>query len=127
MLVLLAACGGKSRNDSGSAVDTDPEVVEDGALEPISDDPLCTDAPIVTWASWGEGFVIGACRSCHSVNAINRYGSPEDVNFDTREDVLVLSDRILARATGESTTMPPQGGVLHADRAKLEIWLTCWE
>jgi hypothetical protein len=49
------------------------------------------------------------------------------VFFDTVEDAWEWSDRILDRATGESPTMPPLGGVSEDERQKLAWWLLCGE
>jgi cytochrome c5 len=87
----------------------------------------CDDAPVVTWESWGEGFLIQTCQTCHSATTPDRNGAPESVNFDTEDEVLALRDRILARATGDDPTMPPSGGVTEDDRLRLLTWLTCWE
>lgn len=107
--MLLAGCGEDAGGDSGAPVDD-----------------ACADAPVITWASWGEGFLIESCQSCHSVHADDRNDAPEAVNFDTLDDVRAWSDRILAVATGDAPIMPPRGGVSDDDRQRLEIWLTCW-
>lgn len=88
---------------------------------------FCADAPVVTWESWGEGFLIQTCQTCHSATTVDRNGAPESVNLDTESEVLALRDRILARATGDATTMPPSGGVTEDDRLRLLTWHTCWE
>lgn len=135
LLLALAACAGDEAKDSAAADAADgsdggasgDDTSDEGRLEPISDDPLCDEAPIVTWSSWGEGFVIGSCQACHSATSTDREGAPADVNFDTRDEVLARKARILDRSTGDSPSMPPEGGVLDDDRQLLEIWLTCWE
>lgn len=136
LVLALAACGGDGTKDSGAPDASDGgedgedgggDSGGDGRLEPISEDPLCDEAPIVTWSSWGEGFVIGSCQACHSSTSTDREGAPADVNFDTRDEVLARKARILERSTGDSPSMPPEGGVLNDDRQLLEIWLTCWE
>lgn len=87
---------------------------------------FCADAPLVTYESFGAGFFTQECESCHASTSPNRLGAPESVTFDTEEEILALKDRVLERATGDSATMPPQGGVPDEDREKLEFWLRCW-
>ncbi len=114
LLAALAACGadkGEAGVDSG---DTGTPA-------------WCDDAPVLTWANFGEGFVTESCQSCHASTTLDRRGAPADVVFDDRETTLALGDRVLARATGDRPTMPPQGGVTDDDRERLAIWLTCWE
>ena len=88
---------------------------------------LCEDAPVLTWDNFGKGFTIESCQSCHASTAVNRYGAPEGVTFDTLEQTLVWKARVLARATGATADMPPGGGVSDDDRYRLEVWLRCWE
>ena len=90
-------------------------------------DPICVDAPVVTWDSWGQGFLGATCQSCHRSTSPDRNGAPVEVSFDDRDSALGLAERILARSTGPEPTMPPGGGVTEDDRYKLEVWLTCWE
>lgn len=90
-----------------------------------STDPACADAPITTYDNFGAGFLTESCLACHASTAPDRHGAPEDVVFDTEEQVWALSDRILAVATGDDPTMPPEGGVTDEDRARLEVWLRC--
>lgn len=116
----LVACGGDpQKSDTGGAADALPQ--------PVSDDPRCDDAPVLTWDSWGQGFMVESCQACHASTSVDRRGAPESVQFDTREATLAAADRVLARATGDAPTMPPMGGVLDEDRERLLIWLTCWE
>ncbi len=96
-----------------------------GEEEPTPD-PLCEEAPVVTWDYWGEGFIQESCQSCHASTSSNRRGAPESVSFDTEEQVLDQAAAILAVATGEEPTMPPGGGVSEDDRYLLEVWLRCW-
>ncbi len=87
----------------------------------------CIDAPGVYWEDFGEGFLTGSCQSCHATTAPDRNGAPEEVIFDTVEDAWEWRDSILDRATGESPTMPPLGGVTEDARMKLTWWLLCGE
>ena len=86
---------------------------------------ICVDAPVVTWANFGRGFVTQHCQACHASTAADRHDAPEEITFDTEEQVWALADRILARTLGEAATMPPQGGVSDDDLYLLEVWLTC--
>ena len=115
---------GAVTSESDATTTTEPTGDPDSG-EPV--DPLCVDAPVVTWDSWGQGFLGANCQSCHRTTSTNRNGAPEDVFFDDRHSALALSDRILARSTGDAPTMPPSGGISETDRYKLEVWLTCWE
>jgi uncharacterized membrane protein len=85
----------------------------------------CADAPAVTWASFGQGFVTEACDGCHASTAPDRYGAPEAVTFDTAEQCWAQADAIVAVATGEDPIMPPNGGVEEEDRIRLGWWLRC--
>ncbi len=89
----------------------------------------CADAPIVTYASFGRGFLTQECQGCHAstVTGDARQGAPDEVHFDAVDDVWIHADRILARASGEAPTMPPQAGTDADDRALLAWWLTCAE
>lgn len=96
------------------------------AAPQTSDQPeICADAPLVTWANFGRGFITQHCQACHASTTLDRHDAPEEITFDTEEQVWALADRILARAVGEAPTMPPQGGVADDDLYLLEVWLTC--
>lgn len=88
------------------------------------DTGFCTDAPVTTWDNFGAGFVTQNCQSCHASTADNREGAPEDVFFDSSDDVAAHADRMLVRVVDEPT-MPPQGGVSDDDRYRFEVWLRC--
>lgn len=85
----------------------------------------CDEGPVVTWANFGQGFLVENCQACHATTSPNRQGAPDTVVFDTEEDAWAWSERILARAGGDPATMPPQGGTTADDRTRLELWLTC--
>jgi uncharacterized membrane protein len=89
------------------------------------EDP-CADQPVVTWETFGEGFLIERCQACHASTAPATYGVPAGVHFDTEDQARARADRILEVATGASPTMPPQGGVSADDRERLRVWLSCW-
>ncbi|MEN0064832.1 MAG: hypothetical protein AAGA48_21990 [Myxococcota bacterium] len=85
----------------------------------------CATAPVLTWANFGQGFLIENCQACHASTSPNRQGAPTTVFFDREEDAWMWSERILERATGEQPDMPPQDGVDVEDRTRLRLWLTC--
>jgi hypothetical protein len=112
--------GGDDTGD-GAGGDSDPGDTSGGD----DTDDFCADVATVTYNSFGQGFMTENCQGCHASTAPQRYGAPEEVFFDTVEDCWTWSERILARSTGDSPTMPPQGGVNEDDRTRLEWWLRC--
>jgi uncharacterized membrane protein len=90
-----------------------------------SDAAFCEDQPAVTWDNFGRGFVTENCETCHARSSTNRQFAPEDVNFDTEDDVAAHAELMLAVATGPNPAMPPEGGVSDDDRIRLAIWLRC--
>ncbi len=96
-----------------------------GDEPPEASDDLCVEGPVLTWANFGQGFLIENCQACHASTSSDRQGAPEAVVFDTEEDAWEWSERILGRATGEAPDMPPQDGIDADDRTRLELWLTC--
>ena len=99
----------------------------------VTDTGLCADAPIETFETFGSGFLLENCQSCHATTSTNRNGAPTDVVFDTGDGVPSVdaawawSERILARAATEPPTMPPMAGTTPDDRQRLTFWLTCAE
>lgn len=103
---------------------------DDGGGEPL--DPIvvpapdwCDQAPVTTWANFGQSFLLENCQPCHASTSVDRHEAPANMVFDTPEDVLLRKAGILLMATGESPAMPPAGGVASEDRARLEAWLRC--
>lgn len=92
-----------------------------------ADSGTCSQDPVVTWESFGEALIGEHCQPCHASEAPNRFGAPEDVTFDTHEQVRTFRDAILRVATGDAPTMPPAISIGDTDRALLEVWLTCYE
>ena len=90
-------------------------------------DDLIQCETIVTYESFGAGFIKENCQSCHSSLSENRYGAPENVRFDTEEDVLERLEDIYRVTLSEDADMPPSGGILEEDRVLLELWLICSE
>lgn len=99
-----------------------------------SEDPLTApdtsacgdDTPVVTWETFGEGFVTTYCQGCHAESAVDRHGAPEDIVFDSEEDVLWVADLVLDVATGDVPSMPPNGGPQEEQRERLTVWLSCY-
>ncbi len=92
--------------------------------EDTAQDP-CGDAPVVTYETFGAGFLTENCNACHAVTSANRNGAPDDVHFDTVEEAWSFAPRILARSLSDPPGMPPEGGTTADDLMLLEIWLTC--
>lgn len=99
---------------------------EDSAVADTAD-PFCADVPVVTYNNFGEGFLLANCQSCHASTAPDRHDAPEEVSFDTVDQVWTWAGSILATATGDAPKMPPRGGIDEADRVRLEWWLRCAE
>jgi uncharacterized membrane protein len=106
----------------GCVVDADTESGDEDGTEA---EGCGEDVPVLTWESFGEGFVTTYCQGCHASTAPDRHGAPEHVAFDTEEDAMLWRYRILATAGFDGLTMPPGGGPTDEDRALLEAWLGC--
>ncbi len=117
LILLLLSCG------SGAPQSKAPPAVEDSG-ETFSENPACIGAPAVTWESWGHGFFLTWCASCHSASAPERRGAPTGVDFDSQADVKVWSERIRIRVLEEGT-MPIGGGLYEDDALLLDLLLAC--
>lgn len=86
----------------------------------------CERDPPLTYENFGEGVLDRHCLSCHSthVRTSLRGGAPDDVNFNTWDEVVFWAPRILARSVDQDT-MPPTGTMLPNERDRLGEWLTC--
>jgi len=96
-----------------------------GLLSACGQPEVCDDAPTVTWDNFGRGFTTQNCQACHASESVDRNGAPPDITFDSEEALLEHIDLVLDEATGDSPTMPPQGGVEEDDRYRLEVMLRC--
>jgi uncharacterized membrane protein len=107
--LLAAGCGG---GESGNPPPGDPGACETSYLE---------------YKNFGQPFLLDWCSGCHSaaLPATMRQMAPADVNFDTIDGVRRFQERIAARATGATPTMPPAGGPSEEERAMLAEWLNC--
>lgn len=108
-----------SVTDATVVFDSAPNIDSEGSIEP------CETAPVLTWANFGEGFLLDNCQACHASSAADRHGAPTQVVFDTLDDVRAWEDRIMARAGSELGGMPPAGGVSETDRELLLAWIQC--
>lgn len=108
----LAACG----MDSGPQVE-----------EPDPPDADVCKTSYLDYQNFGEPFSLDWCRGCHSaaLPAGMRQKAPVGVDFDGPADLVKWKDRILARSTGPTPSMPPAGGPSDTERALLAEWLTC--
>jgi uncharacterized membrane protein len=122
MTILFFALAGST------ACGTAPGAAADNAGDTPILDPNCPeDKPVETWDTFGKGFLRNHCQGCHASTVTDRYDAPENVIFDTREDALAQSDRIMARAGVDNPTMPPAGGTSTDERERLRLWLECFE
>ena len=122
LLLLSVSVACKDKDVGPETGETTRDTATDTATE-----AFCADAPAVSWNSFGQGFLIGNCNGCHSSATTNRNDAPEKVTFDTVDEAWAWASRILARATGDDPSMPPEGGVDEDDRVRLEWWLRCAE
>ena len=111
----LVACG-----------QTDP--VDDVGAGGMDVMPTACDetVPVVTYETFGEGFLSTYCQGCHASAAADRQGAPDALVFDTEDDVYDFQDQILDAVTSDEPRMPPSGGPLEDDRERLTIWLSCF-
>ena len=112
LFVQPLGCGSTTTQDS-SSVTTDTGT------------DACADIPIVSYANFGEGFLLENCQGCHASTSANRHDAPEDVSFDSVEEAWTWSTVILAVATGDEQSMPPNGGITDDDQTRLEWWFGC--
>lgn len=119
-LLLFLGCSGGTEDTRAPADTTDTVVT-------TADTGPCVGVPAVTYANFGEGFILHFCQGCHASTTPNRYDAPEDVTFDSAEQVWEWRERILIRAAVEPPTMPPAGVTTADDRVRLGWWLNCAE
>ncbi len=121
--------GAEPETDTETEAETDTDTDTDDGTGTGSGELSCDDAPVVTYDTFGRGFLSTYCDGCHAPAVVDRQGAPANVVFDTRDRAAEFADRILARSApegGAPVTMPPAGGIVAADIARLEIWLTCY-
>ena len=95
--------------------------------DPIDDEPdLTCQESVLSYDNFGDPFFRDWCTGCHNADLAEgmRQGSPTNVNFNTREGILLWRDRVQFRAL-EMTNMPPTAGPAEDERALLSEWLDC--
>lgn len=95
-------------------------------------DSTCPTETPPTWDNFGKGFVEAYCQRCHSSSrqGESRYTAPDDVNFDSVEQVRAHLDDIDSLAAfgpaARNVVMPPTGSRPTAEeRTRLGQWLAC--
>jgi hypothetical protein len=141
--VLVVACNeaepGPEADDDGSSGEaagtTDTEGDTDGGTDDGDTDaetegePLtCDEAPVITYDTFGRGFLATYCNGCHGGQVVDRQGAPENVIFDDADRASAFSERILSRVLPDTGVppMPPNGGVVVDDIDRLVVWLQCY-
>ena len=93
---------------------------------------VAADQP--TYDNFGREFMETYCTGCHSANAPNRFGAPDEQNYDTYADVLLHADAIDQHAAAGPHAMNDEMPVLDgpvraaptvAEREKLGQFLAC--
>ncbi|MBC8071095.1 MAG: hypothetical protein IAG13_22410 [Deltaproteobacteria bacterium] len=115
--LLLACDAGDDDDDDSSGGSSDGAAID------------CEDGPVITYDTFGRGFLAAYCNGCHGSQVVDRKGAPATIVLDDRDSVTMLTERIFARVLppgGAPPTMPPAGGITNDDRERLRVWLTCW-
>ena len=80
----------------------------------------------VTYDNFGKDFFNTWCQSCHGASVIDRNGAPDDVFFDTRDDIWEQRVQVFAQTADSNESMPiGPHGPSDADRQTLADWLSC--
>ncbi|MBX7084005.1 MAG: hypothetical protein K1X88_32655 [Nannocystaceae bacterium] len=89
---------------------------------------VCDEVPVITYDTFGAGFLSTYCNGCHGALVADRKGAPAEAVFDSREQAAAYAEKILARRDPPEGVMPmpPAGGVTDDDAVRLEIWLQCF-
>lgn len=116
LVLLVAAC------DAGEDEGTSSESSSSGELD-------CETSSVITYDTFGRGFLAAYCNGCHGGAVANRQGAPGGTVFDTVQGASMHADRIAVRVLDEDDElppMPPSGGVTPDDRERVRVWLTCF-
>jgi len=89
-------------------------------------DHSCPTGSSVTYESFGKEFFGTWCQSCHGAAVTNRNGAPDDIFFDTRDDIWALREQVFAQTADANKSMPiGPHGPSDDDRKRLADWLAC--
>lgn len=122
-----AGCQGQDTLDghacptpSTQATSTTSEGADDGGVD------RATNPNAVTYENFGQGFFETWCQSCHAAAVTDRNGAPDDIFFDTRDDIWRLRTQVYAQAAGANASMPiGPHGPSDVEREELADWLAC--
>ena len=127
--VLAIACG---QSGSSDPEDENIELVElpppiRNTPIPVSTSLTCPNGTQLSWENFGQAFMLNYCNSCHSsaVTGSDRVGAPDEMNFDTLQDVMTWRINIHGAAAVEQAIMPPSKHVGSDEKALLSEWLGC--
>ena len=128
LIILLVGCDAEPTEESQDTDDVETDGDESSGEETGIEEIVCEDEPVLTFDTFGRGFLATYCDGCHGAQVLDRKGAPPAVVFDDRETVSMYTDRILTRVVPPDGVppMPPAGGVTEGDLARLRIWLTCY-
>jgi uncharacterized membrane protein len=85
-----------------------------------------TQTSAITYDNFGKDFFNTWCQSCHGASVTDRNGAPDDIFFDTRDDIWEQRVQVFAQAADSNASMPiGPHGPSDADRKKLADWLAC--
>jgi hypothetical protein len=115
-------------SSSGAGSGSDSGGSEGSAAGSSGGEVLCDEVPIITYDTFGAGFLSTYCNGCHGALVADRKGAPAEAVFDTREQAAAYAEKILARRDPPDGVMPmpPAGGVTEDDEVRLQIWLQCF-
>lgn len=92
----------------------------------LEDYPCPQGGTMLTYESFGRGFLAQNCQTCHGQPTDDRKGAPASFDFATVDEVRAHRSRIFARAAADNDSMPPGPDDPPAtERAKLAEWLAC--
>ena len=101
MLAFIVACSQKEVPEETDIIDTSIEQEDTGDSDTSEDTSInedihedCIDVPIVTYASFGQGFLTFSCQGCHASGSVDRQGAPDSVTFDDYQQVIQWLPRI---------------------------------
>lgn len=103
-----------------------------GGPEPTKPTPLlqgktCAANSTLTYENFGKAYFLTWCNGCHSSSLENkdRADAPNNVNFDTLQDIRKHANRIYKRSVEGDNTMPPSIVLSHEQKKLLGEWLSC--